>query len=166
MSKDSFIVYDGIKDTLDEMTDEEVGKLFRAMVDYHTTGEDPKLKGGLKFAFIPVRQQMDRDDEKWNKTREARIEAGRKGGEAKKQNEANEANANFANQNEANEASVCSLVNEIICLPSFVSMLTTPRSTPRMESRLSGIPPHPRCPQDRHPRPRGLRIRTRQRRTR
>ena len=71
MADRTFIVYDEIKDTLDEMTDEEIGKLFRGMVDYHVTGEEPDLKGGLKFAFIPIRQQMDRDDDKWNRTREA-----------------------------------------------------------------------------------------------
>ena len=115
MAKGTFIVYDEIKDTLDEMTDEEIGRLFRAMVDYHVTGEDPELEGGLKFAFIPIRQQMDRDDDKWNKTREARAEAGKKGGapkgnqnaqkeEENKQKQAKQANGCFASEKQAKQA--------------------------------------------------------------
>ena len=98
MADKTFIVYDEIKDTLDEMTDEEIGKLFRGMVDYHVTGEEPDLKGGLKFAFIPIRQQMDRDDDKWNKTREARAEAGRKGGAPKGNQNAQKAEENKQKQ--------------------------------------------------------------------
>lgn len=115
MADRTFIVYDEIKDTLDEMTDEEIGKLFRGMVDYHVTGEEPDLKGGLKFAFIPIRQQMDRDDEKWNKTREARAEAGRKGGapkgnqnaqkdEENKQKQTKQANGCFDSEKQTKQA--------------------------------------------------------------
>lgn len=115
MADRTFIVYDEIKDTLDEMTDEEIGKLFRGMVDYHVTGKEPDLKGGLKFAFIPIRQQMDRDDEKWNKTREARAEAGRKGGapkgnqnaqkdEENKQKQTKQANGCFASEKQTKQA--------------------------------------------------------------
>lgn len=115
MADRTFIVYDEIKDTLDEMTDEEIGKLFRGMVDYHVTGKEPDLKGGLKFAFIPIRQQMDRDDEKWNKTREARAEAGRKGGapkgnqnaqkdEENKQKQTKQANVCFASEKQTKQA--------------------------------------------------------------
>lgn len=103
MAKGTFIVYDEIKDSLDEMTDEEIGRLFRGMVDYHVTGEEPEFEGGIKFAFIPIRQQMDRDDEKWAKTREARSEAGKKSAEAKSQQKAtNSTNVDFVEQNQQN----------------------------------------------------------------
>lgn len=103
MAKGTFIVYDEIKDSLDEMTDEEIGRLFRGMVDYHVTGEEPELEGGLKFAFIPIRQRMDRDDEKWTKTREARSEAGKKSAEVKaQQNPTNSTNVDFVEQNQQN----------------------------------------------------------------
>ena len=116
-NKNSFLVYAAdIKETLDDMTDEQVGKLFRGMVDYQVTGEAPVFSGELKFAFIPIRQQMDRDNTKWEQTRAKRTESGRKGGirsgevrKAKAENEANEANASsnkFTDKiiNEANEA--------------------------------------------------------------
>ena len=120
-SKDSFVVYTDIKEILDDLDDKQVASLFRGMVDYRITGKAPKFTGTLKYIFIPIRQQMDRDREKWERTRASRAESGRKGGIAsgksrKKANEANEANASdekplklklskpSAKPNEANEA--------------------------------------------------------------
>ena len=120
-SKDSFVVYTDIKEIIDELDDKQVATLFRAMVDFRITGKAPKLTGTLKYIFIPIRQQMERDKEKWEQTRASRAESGRKGGIAsgksrKKTNEANEANASeekplklrvsrtAENSNEANEA--------------------------------------------------------------
>lgn len=107
--KNSFIVYaDDIKETLDELTDEQVAALFRSMVDYQITGEEPKLSGMLKLAFIPIRQQMDRDNAKWQRTKVRRAEAGRKGGlrsgEVRRDQSENEANEAKLHSVEANEA--------------------------------------------------------------
>lgn len=107
--KGSFVVYTDIKEIVDELTDEQVATLFRSMLDYQITGKDPKLTGTLKYIFIPIRQQMDRDAEKWGKIKEKRAAAGRIGGQRSaetraKQNEANQANATFASSGEANEA--------------------------------------------------------------
>ena len=116
--KKSFVVYTGIKETLDELTDEQVAALFRGMVDYQLTGIDPEFSGTLKFAFIPIRQQMDRDNTKWERKKAVRAEAGRQGGirsgevrRAKAQAEANEANASQSKQAEANEANEAVNVN-------------------------------------------------------
>lgn len=110
-NKHSFMIYTDLKETLDRLTNEQVGILFRAIMDYQVTGEDPNLDSPLDFIFIPIRQQMDRDAAKWDHKKEVRAEAGRKGGiksgevrNIAKQNEANEANASKAKQNEANEA--------------------------------------------------------------
>lgn len=107
--KGSFVVYTDLKEIVDDLDDSQVAALFRAMLEYQTTGKDPKLSGALKYIFIPIRQQMDRDAEKWEQTRVSRAESGRKGGlksgEARaKRKEANEANAPTASSNEANEA--------------------------------------------------------------
>ena len=69
MSKEQkgFIVYGDIKATADELTDEQLGKLFRGMIDYFISGECPRFTDSLKFAFIPIKQQMDRDAEKYDK---------------------------------------------------------------------------------------------------
>ena len=63
-----FLVFGDIEETLNELTDEEVGKLFRGMVSYHNTGEKPAFSDpALKYAFIPIRQQMDRGAEAYQK---------------------------------------------------------------------------------------------------
>ena len=69
MSKDQkgFIVYGDIKAVLDELPDDQVAHLYRGMVDYFVTGKDPKFSGVLKFVFIPIKQQMDRDSDKYEK---------------------------------------------------------------------------------------------------
>ena len=116
MDKGSFVVYLDIKEIVDELDDAQVAALFRAMLEYQTTGKVPKLSGALRYIFIPIRQQMDRDREKWDKTKAARAESGRKGGlksgeTRAKQKEANEANASFGSRNEANEANEAVNVN-------------------------------------------------------
>lgn len=69
MSKDQkgFVVYGDIEESLNELTDEQVAKLFRGMVSYFNTGKDPKFSGLMKMVFIPIRQQMDRDTDKYEK---------------------------------------------------------------------------------------------------
>lgn len=118
-NKNSFIVYAAdIKETLDKLTDDQVAELFRGMVDYQITGEAPEFSGVLEFAFIPIRQQMDRDNTKWERTRTKRVESGRQGGirsgevrKAKAENEANEANASKSKQTKQNEANEAVNVN-------------------------------------------------------
>ena len=107
--KNSFVVYTDIKEVVDELDNDQVATLFRTMLDYQITGKVPKLTGSLKYIFIPIRQQMDRNNEKWQRTKEVRAESGRRGGLKSgeirtKQKQANEANASFGSSNEANEA--------------------------------------------------------------
>ena len=118
-NKNSFIVYAAdIKETLDKLTDDQVAELFRGMVDYQITGEAPEFSGVLEFAFIPIRQQMARDNTKWERTRAKRVESGRQGGlrsgevrKAKTENEANEASASKTKQTKQNEANEAVNVN-------------------------------------------------------
>lgn len=118
-NKNSFIVYAAdIKETLDGLTDDQVAALFRGMVDYQITGIAPEFSGVLKFAFIPIRQQMDRDNTKWEQTKAKRAESGRRGGirsgevrREKAENEANEASASKTKQTKQNEANEAVNVN-------------------------------------------------------
>ena len=61
----SFVVYDDIAAVLDELSDEQIGQLFRGMVSYHSTGEDPGFEGVLRYVFIPIKQGIDRNDLKY-----------------------------------------------------------------------------------------------------
>lgn len=81
--KKSFIVYSDVQEVLDELKDEEVGRLFRAMVEYSIKGTVEDLGIPLKYVFIPIRQQMDRDLAKWHGVKEQRSRAGKKGGAPK-----------------------------------------------------------------------------------
>lgn len=68
VSKDrkGFIVYGDIKEVLKELTDDQVAQLFRGMVNYFVDGKAPKFTGVLKFVWIPIKQHMDRDAEKYD----------------------------------------------------------------------------------------------------
>lgn len=61
-----FIVYGDVKEVIDELPDTQVAELFRGMVDYFVDGKEPNFDGVLKFVFIPIRQQMDRDKDKYD----------------------------------------------------------------------------------------------------
>jgi len=61
-----FVVYGDIHAVVDELTDEQTGKLFKGMITYFATGKVPKFDGVLKYVWIPIRQQMDRDKEKYD----------------------------------------------------------------------------------------------------
>ena len=72
--KKGFIVYDDTQEVVSRLSDEEAGQLFKGMLGYSVDGKAPKFKGVLEFIFIPIKQQMDRDAEKY----EAKCEKNRK----------------------------------------------------------------------------------------
>jgi len=92
-----FVVYGDVQAVVDELNDEQTGKLFRAMITYFATGKAPKFDGILKYVWIPIRQQMDRDKEKYD----AKCEKNRKNikeyWERTKENERIRTNTNATN---------------------------------------------------------------------
>ena len=99
MSKDQkgFIVYGDIKAVIDELDDGQVAQLFRGMVEYFINGREPKFSGILKFVFIPIKQQMDRDADNYvQKCEKMRENAN------KRWNNANASNGNQLHANDAN----------------------------------------------------------------
>lgn len=99
MSKEQkgFVIYGDVQAVVDELNDEQAGKLFRAMLTYFATGKAPKFDGILKYVWIPIKQQMDRDKEKY----EAKCEKNRKNikeyWERTKENERIQTNTNATN---------------------------------------------------------------------
>ena len=63
--KKSFVLYQDIEEVVSELSREQAGDLFMAILSYNRTGEAPKLEGALSLAFIPIRQAMDRDGMKY-----------------------------------------------------------------------------------------------------
>ena len=61
-----FVIYGDVQAVVDELNDEQAGKLFRAMLAYFATGKAPKFEGVLKYVWIPIKQQMDRDKAKYD----------------------------------------------------------------------------------------------------
>ena len=107
--KNSFILYCDIGQHLELLSNEDAGLLFKGIVHYADTGELPELPPMAAMAFSFIRAQVDRDQEKWNTTREKRRAAGKSGGlksgeSRQRSNEAKEANASNPKQNEADEA--------------------------------------------------------------
>ena len=62
-----FIVYGNHEEILDRLTDEEAGRLLKGMVRYFNHGTEPDFDGVLEFVWIPIRQQMDANAEKYEK---------------------------------------------------------------------------------------------------
>lgn len=107
--KKSFVLYADQYDLVCDLEPAQKGWLLDAIFKHaggEEVGEAPD--GTCRMAFKMFRAQMDRDCDKWETTRQARAEAGRKGGKAKaenaKQDVANLANASNAKQDVANLA--------------------------------------------------------------
>lgn len=81
--KNSFVLYHDIREPLKLLSDEERGKLFLAILDYSEFGVEPDYEGALEMAFAFIRTSIDRDSEAWEAKRQKRVDAGRKGGQAK-----------------------------------------------------------------------------------
>lgn len=104
--KNSFVMYTDYMQHLEIMDMEQRGVFLTAVMKYASGGELPEMDGMVRMAFSFAKAQMDRDNEQYQKTIEARREAGRQGGIAKansaKQNMAKVANASIACQTVAN----------------------------------------------------------------
>lgn len=104
MAKDSFILYTEQKEVIDKLTDEQAGKLIKAIYEYAETEKMPKLDTLLEIVIIPFKQNIDRNTNKWEEIKKKRSEAGKIGAEIKKQKQAKQANVNFDKSKQANKA--------------------------------------------------------------
>ena len=101
-TKNSFVLYTDSAEQFEILSDEQAGKLIKAVFNYAGNRILPKFDDGmLIMAFSFIKGQIDRDSEKWEETRKKRAEAGRKGG---KQTQANASSAKQTKQNQANQA--------------------------------------------------------------
>lgn len=65
--KDSFILYNEQKEIIDTLSDSEAGKLIKTIFEYETTLQVPKLSKTLNLVFIPIKNALDRNREKYEK---------------------------------------------------------------------------------------------------
>ena len=83
MAKNSFVIYHNYRDTLEDLTDEQVGKLFRAIFDYEIDKKEPNFNGELKIAFRFIKKDLDLNNDKYESICERNRKNGQKGGAPK-----------------------------------------------------------------------------------
>ncbi|MGI6014262.1 MAG: DUF6291 domain-containing protein [Oscillospiraceae bacterium] len=94
-------------DVLEALLDGQAKTMLHAIRHYSQYGEVPDFGDDTILAtlWMLFQPKLDADNERYERIREARIEAGRKGGiQSGKSRQQNEANALEMKQNEANEA--------------------------------------------------------------
>ena len=106
--KNAFLLYKNHAEIFSKLSNEQAGKLIKAIFEYEKTGITPELDPLLDMAFTPIKQSIDIDAEKYAEKVEKRRQAGSKGG---KQRVANQANATFAKQSQANQANINNVIN-------------------------------------------------------
>ena len=102
--RNSFVMYTAYKDQINMLTREQRGDLLTAVLSYARGEELPQMDGITAMAFSFIRSDMDRDADKYEKTCEARRQAGAMGGRPKANGfseKAKKANGFFENQTKA-----------------------------------------------------------------
>ena len=72
--------------SIPEMKDEEAGKIFKAIIQYDKTGKYKLDDRFLNLLFLPIKEQIDKDKEKYEKILKRNSINGAKGGRPNKEN--------------------------------------------------------------------------------
>ena len=105
--RDSFVLYTEYMAQIELLNMEQRGELLTAIMNHALGRSSPELDAVTSMAFSFIRSRMDRDGEKYEKTVEARKEAGKMGGRPKangfseKQTKAKKANGFSEKQTKA-----------------------------------------------------------------
>lgn len=104
-NKKGFILYSDYLELFTELDDITAGQLIKHILRYVNDENPEPVNNIVKLSFIPIKQSLKRDLEKWEDKKRVRSEAGRLGGLARAANaKQNQANVEFAKQNQANQA--------------------------------------------------------------
>ena len=102
--KNGFILYTDYIEQIEMLEADQAKALFLAVLKYASGEELPEMDLPTRLVFSFIRNQIDRENEKYEKTVEARKEAGRKGGRPEKQMVSEKANGFPEKQNKAKKA--------------------------------------------------------------
>lgn len=102
--KNGFVLYTDYIEQVEMLEAEQAKALFLAVLKYASGEELPEMDLTTRLVFSFIRKQIDRENEKYQKTVEARKEAGAKGGRPKKQTEQEEAKGFSEKQEKAKKA--------------------------------------------------------------
>lgn len=120
-------------DVLENLVDGEAKQMLTAIRQYSQYGALPDFSNSaiLNTLWLLIRPKLDADEKRYERIRDARVEAGRKGGLARasnaKQIQANEANANFAKQ-----------IKPTTTTTASTSTTTNPTANPKTDSDNKG----------------------------
>ena len=64
-NKPGVMMYFELRPSLDKMSDELAGKLFRIMLEYGETLYEPEIPEGLEIAWPLIRYTLDRDHQRY-----------------------------------------------------------------------------------------------------
>ncbi len=85
-NKKGFLLYCDLLHTVEKLNDEQAGKLFKHVLEYVNDLNPETDDILLQVCFEPIRQSLKRDLQKYEKIREKKREAGKKGANKRWQN--------------------------------------------------------------------------------
>lgn len=118
--KKSFVLYLEYGEYFAELTDEQAGKVIKAIYAFEQGQELPEMSGAAKIAFSAIRNQLVRDNERWEK----QVECGKLGGRPKKSRENQEETKTKPNDNQSkteakpNDKQTKAYMNNELCIMS------------------------------------------------
>ena len=104
MKKKAFLMYTEYEQQLEDLTNEELGILMRAIFKYEKEGTVPNFTGLLKMAFSFIMSNLNSNQEKYDKRCETSAKNGSKGGRPKKENLNENLNQNLKKPNKTKKA--------------------------------------------------------------
>lgn len=87
--KNSFVLYTDYMEQMELLTMEQRGILLTALFAYQSGADPPQMDGVTAMAFSFIKARIDKDNERYEKTCDARREAGKQGGRPTKAKKAN-----------------------------------------------------------------------------
>ena len=87
--KDNFLLKKSLIDVVEELSNEDTGKLLKGILNYVNHG-DSGLTDYLKVIFIPIKTDIDKNEERYLEVCEKNRLNGRRGGRPKKETEENQ----------------------------------------------------------------------------
>ena len=88
---ESFVIYNSFYKPISRLTDEQLGRIFRALFRYNI-GEEQQIDADIEMAFEFFKNQIERDRKRYQKRVEANRVNGKKGGRPKKETEETQVN--------------------------------------------------------------------------
>lgn len=68
VAKEYVCLYHSYLDSIQPLSDEERGRLLTAILEYGSTGRVPEMTGNERFVFPTIRSQIDRDEDRYQRT--------------------------------------------------------------------------------------------------